>query len=92
MEELKTEDKIDYIYEKLISYEKKRKIWLIFRWTFRILIIAYIVYFYFFGFSAMMDNVQKDLKENFKIDTSAWSGFIEAIREKLINNNKNEDF
>ncbi len=45
---LSPEDKLNYIYEYVKKEEKKNKHKLIFKWSFRFLIMLYLLYVYFY--------------------------------------------
>ena len=46
---LTTEQKIDFIYEKTLAREKKEKNAFLIKWGFRVFMILYIMYFFFFA-------------------------------------------
>jgi len=54
-EQLTTEQKIDVIYDKMMAREKREKNSLFIKWGFRIFILLYIAYFFFFALPAMME-------------------------------------
>ncbi len=63
------EDKIDYIYVTLQKQES-RNFWSgVVKWIFRIMIIYYLFYMYYYGFESLIEwvlwNLNGDLKINF---------------------------
>lgn len=84
--ELTPQEKIDYIYDKMKSDEKRRKVWLIFKWWIRLLILVFFVYMYLFGFAIIMNNIKTTIKENLKLDTENlkenWVKVLDSIKEK----------
>lgn len=51
------EEKIDYIYTTLKKNERKALFWTIFKWGFRLFMIAYMVYFIKVGLPIMIDSL-----------------------------------
>ena len=60
-EQLTTEQKIDVIYDKMMAREKREKNSLFIKWGFRIFILLYIAYFFFFALPAMMENFKTSI-------------------------------
>lgn len=91
-----SQEKIDYIYDKMKSDEKRRKVWLIFKWWIRLLIPIFIAWIYFYGFNLLVNKITWNIKEVVKIDTKnlkeKWIKTWDTIKEKgkgLFKNNEN---
>jgi hypothetical protein len=79
MEEIKQEEKINYIYDTLKKQETRYKRGLYFKWMFRILIIWYLYYFIIIWLPSLMNNFKN-------IVTPDISKSLENIdKEELIN-------
>jgi hypothetical protein len=61
MNEINTEQKIDFIYETLKKQEWRRKWNIASKWIFRILILAYIYYFLTSMLPSMIDSLIPDI-------------------------------
>lgn len=57
VEIITTEEKIDYIYKTLKSNQRKAWIGFIFKWGFRVAILAYLYYFMTVGLPMMLDKI-----------------------------------
>jgi len=86
MTELKTlEEKVDFLYKKEIEREKKEKIRWFTKWGFRIFIIVYMLYFYFFALPWILEKVKRSITPDLSgINVSQiWEGSIDKIKELL---------
>ena len=77
-EHLTTEQKIDFIYNKILEREKKEKKALIVKWGFRIFILLYIWYFFLFALPKLMDSIKSTFTPNM-----AEINLPEGLSEKL---------
>jgi len=77
MRELTQEEKIDYIYENLIKNEKKIFWGNIVKWSFRLIIVLYLLYLYYILIPGMFQKLKEKLTPRLpEINTS-------EIREKV---------
>ncbi len=80
MNNLTTEEKIDYIYETVKAQRRRDKLSRIMRRTWRWAIVLYLIYFYFFGWKLLIDEISNltnsILSDNMKnmVQEKFWSG------------------
>ncbi len=79
---LTKEEKIDYIYDTIKKQEKREFHRQIFKWIFRIFIILYLLYFYFFWLDKILDFVDKQIKEKLKIEVDS-GDIIKKFKEDI---------
>ncbi|MDD3144638.1 MAG: hypothetical protein PHV23_00845 [Candidatus Gracilibacteria bacterium] len=83
--QLTQEEKIDYIFKTLQKQEKRETRKLIGKTLFRIFIVIYLIYFYMFGFSKILDMINKQIKENFKVEVDS-KEILNNFKDKVISN------
>lgn len=79
---LTKEEKIDYIYETLKKQEKREFHRQIFKWIFRIFIILYLIYFYFFWLEKILKIIDTQIKEKLKIEVDSGE-LIKKFKEDI---------
>lgn len=79
---LTKEEKIDYIYETLKKQEKREVHRQIYKWLFRIFIIWYLLYFYFFWLDKILNFIDTQIKEKLKIEVDS-SELIKKFKEDI---------
>ncbi len=83
MENLTTEEKIDYIFKTLHKQEKRELHKIIWKWLFRLFIVAYIVYFYMFWFDILINSINDKIKDSINVDMNIdKDSIIEALKSK----------
>jgi len=82
LKNLTQEEKINYIFETLQKQEKRDFRRTLIKTIFRIFIILYFIYFYFFWFAKLLDFVNKEIKDNLKIDINSQE-IINNIKENF---------
>lgn len=83
--QLTQEEKIDYIFKTLQKQEKRETRKLIWKTLFRIFIVIYLIYFYMFWFSKILDMINKQIKENFKVEVDS-KEILNNFKDKVISN------
>ena len=81
-ENLTTEQKIDFIYEKTLAREKRDKNAIMLKWGFRIFMILYLMYFFFFALPWMIDSFKDTITPDFSsvgIDSDAMKKVSEFL-------------
>lgn len=81
---LTKEEKIDYIYETIKKQEKREFHRQIYKWIFRIFIILYLLYFYFFWLDKILNFIDTQIKEKLKIEFNSWD-MLKNFKEKITN-------
>ncbi len=79
---LTKEEKIDYIYETIKKQEKREFHRQIYKWLFRIFIILYLLYFYFFWLDKILNFIDTQIKEKLKIEVDS-SELIKKFKEDI---------
>lgn len=79
---LTKEEKIDYIFETIKKQEKREVHRQIFKWIFRIFIISYLLYFYFFWLDKILNFIDTQIKEKLKIEVDSWE-LIKKFKEDI---------
>jgi hypothetical protein len=79
---LTKEEKIDYIYETIKKQEKREFHRQIYKWIFRIFIILYLLYFYFFWLDKILNFIDTQIKEKLKIEVDS-SELIKKFKEDI---------
>ncbi|MDD3793579.1 MAG: hypothetical protein PHI37_02110 [Candidatus Gracilibacteria bacterium] len=82
--ELTTQEKIDYIFETIKKQEKREKVKNIFKWGFRLFMLLYIIYFYFFGYELLLNKMKQSLKINISSEN-----LIQDLKNKINLENNN---
>lgn len=85
--QLTQEEKIDYIFKTLQIQEKRETRKIIWKILFRIFIVLYLIYFYFFWITKILDMVNKQIKDNFKVEIDS-KEILNNLKDSMINNNK----
>jgi len=82
MKDISTEQKIDYIYDRLQKQEKAEKFKFISRWAFRIVVILYIVYLYKIALPGFIEEIKQSLTPSINIEKSET---LEKIQQYIDN-------
>lgn len=63
------EEKIDYIYQQTQKNQRSAKIWSIFKWIYRLIIVLYLWYFFFISLPNMVEKFTsfESMSDNMKI-------------------------
>ena len=70
---LTTEQKIDFIYNKILERERREKTALFVKWWFRLFIIFYLGYFFMFGLPKLMETIKSAMTPNIaEINLPEW--------------------
>lgn len=77
-----TQEKIDYIYERMKKEEQRSKIKLFSRWMFRLMIIMYFVYLYNYTLPALKQSFYDAMTPNISIENSETFEKIKSLIDK----------
>jgi hypothetical protein len=87
MENTTSEEKLDYIY-KTLKKQERRLIWsTIFKWWFRLFLLAYFYYAYVYVLPSMIDTIKTsltpDISKTIDLDWIKDKLNIDSLKEKL---------
>ena len=85
MPKLSTDEKIDYIYNRLRRDDKRAQTKEIIKWVFRLSIVCFVIYFYLIGFQKLRDEIIQFMKPD--ISGVNTQGIYESV-SKLLNSDK----
>jgi hypothetical protein len=83
MENITTEEKIDYIFKTLHKQERRHLFNTISKRLFRLFLIWYMVYFYLYWFELLIDRVNETIKENLNMSISTEN--FDSAKNSIIN-------
>ena len=79
MAPMSTEDKIDYIYNRLRRDDKRERTKDIIKWVFRLSIVVFIIYFYAIGFQKLRTEMIQSIRPDISW-VSSQSLFDQAVK------------
>jgi len=79
-----TEEKIDYIYESIKRQEKREFYKSLFKWVFRLALIGYFVFFYYYMLPWLIENIKSSIKPSIE-SLNPWVNMDNINRDELLN-------
>lgn len=87
-----SEEKLDYIYERLKKQERKERLWMLFKWGSRIFIILSLLYLYYIKLPALKADIIESLKPDLPSISSesfSFSWSLDALKQYFNNKSSN---